>query len=94
MSQAHLGRLCQWSGDEEDWRHRYRLCCCFKGFEEETSQKDYERLMADSQATRAQNVESITDKEGSAATWAIRKILGQPLQAIQRSGKFTQLFKI
>merc|ERR1719387_674591 len=31
--------------------------------EEKTSQKDYERLMADSTATRAQNVASITDKE-------------------------------
>merc|ERR1719271_1735009 len=31
--------------------------------EEKTSQKDYETLMADSQATRAQNVASITDKE-------------------------------
>jgi len=30
---------------------------------EETSQKDYERLMADSTETRAQNVKSITDKE-------------------------------
>jgi len=30
---------------------------------EETSQKDYERLMADSTKTRAQNVKSITDKE-------------------------------
>jgi len=35
--------------------------------EEKTSQKDYERLMADSQATRAQNVASITDKEAAKA---------------------------
>merc|ERR1719235_643124 len=35
--------------------------------EEETSQKDYERLMADSQKTRAQNVESITAKEAAKA---------------------------
>merc|ERR1719327_1883992 len=35
--------------------------------DEETSQKDYERLMSDSQASRAQNVESITDKEGAKA---------------------------
>jgi len=33
--------------------------------EEETSQKDYERLMADSQKSRAQNVESITSKEAA-----------------------------
>jgi len=33
--------------------------------EEETSQADYERLMADSQKTRAQNAESITSKEAS-----------------------------
>jgi len=33
--------------------------------EEETSQKDYERLMADSQASRSQNVESITSKEAA-----------------------------
>merc|ERR1719163_2670680 len=37
------------------------------GHDEETSQKDYERLMSDSQASRAQNVESITDKEGAKA---------------------------
>merc|ERR1719238_1729988 len=35
--------------------------------EEKTSQKDYERLMSDSQATRAQNVASITDKESAKA---------------------------
>merc|ERR1740138_1126682 len=35
--------------------------------EEETSQKDYERLMADSQKTRAQNVESITANEAAKA---------------------------
>merc|ERR1719181_1522036 len=35
--------------------------------EEKTSQKDYERLMADSQATRSQNVASITDKEAAKA---------------------------
>jgi len=35
--------------------------------EEETSQSDYERLMADSQASRAQNVESITSKEAAKA---------------------------
>jgi chromosome segregation ATPase len=35
--------------------------------EEETSQKDYERLMADSQKTRAQNVESITADEAAKA---------------------------
>merc|ERR1719265_2904643 len=34
---------------------------------EETSQKDYERLMSDSQASRAQNVQSITDKEDAKA---------------------------
>jgi hypothetical protein len=34
---------------------------------EETSQSDYERLMADSQKTRAQNVRSITDKEDAKA---------------------------
>merc|ERR1719198_2905420 len=33
--------------------------------DEETAQKDYERLMAESQATRAQNVESITAKEAA-----------------------------
>ena len=35
--------------------------------EEKTSQKDYERLMADSQASRSQNVASITDKESAKA---------------------------
>merc|ERR1719316_1482256 len=35
--------------------------------EEKTSQKDYETLMADSTATRAQNVASITDKEAAKA---------------------------
>merc|ERR1719453_1651827 len=34
---------------------------------EKTSQKDYEELMADSTATRAQNVASITDKEAAKA---------------------------
>jgi septal ring factor EnvC (AmiA/AmiB activator) len=34
---------------------------------EETSQKDYERLMSDSTASRAQNVQSITDKEDAKA---------------------------
>merc|ERR1719197_1929856 len=40
--------------------------------EEETAQKDYERLMADSQASRAQNVESITDKEGAKADMDVK----------------------
>jgi hypothetical protein len=40
--------------------------------DEETSQKDYERLMSDSQASRAQNVESITDKEGAKADMDVR----------------------
>jgi len=35
--------------------------------DEETAQKDYERLMSDSQASRAQMVESITSKEASKA---------------------------
>merc|ERR1719359_688972 len=35
--------------------------------EEKTSQKDYETLMSDSQATRAQNVASITEKEAAKA---------------------------
>merc|ERR1719440_1316193 len=35
--------------------------------EEKTSQKDYERLMSDSQVTRAQNAKSITDKEAAKA---------------------------
>jgi hypothetical protein len=35
--------------------------------EEETSQKDYERLMSDSQASRAKMVESITAKEAAKA---------------------------
>jgi len=35
--------------------------------DEETSQKDYERLMADSQAKRSENVESITSKEAAKA---------------------------
>ena len=35
--------------------------------EEETAQKDYERLMEESQATRAQNVESITSDEAAKA---------------------------
>ena len=40
--------------------------------DEETSQKDYERLMGDSQASRAQNVESITDKEGAKADMDVK----------------------
>merc|ERR1719388_423256 len=35
--------------------------------EEETAQKDYERLMSDSQASRAKMVESITSKEAAKA---------------------------
>merc|ERR1719395_246891 len=35
--------------------------------EEKTSQRDYERLMSDSQKTRAQNAKSITDKEAAKA---------------------------
>merc|ERR1719258_1038640 len=35
--------------------------------EEETAQKDYERLMAESQTTREQSVESITAKEAAKA---------------------------
>merc|ERR550514_1923326 len=35
--------------------------------DEETAQNDYERLMSDSQATRAQNVESITSNEAAKA---------------------------
>jgi len=35
--------------------------------DEETAQKDYERLMSDSQASRAQNVESITSDESAKA---------------------------
>merc|ERR1719456_1403314 len=35
--------------------------------EEETAQKDYERLMAESQTTREQNVESIASKEAAKA---------------------------
>merc|ERR1719473_395712 len=35
--------------------------------EEETAQKDYERLMSESQASRAQNVESITSDEAAKA---------------------------
>merc|ERR1719161_2842356 len=35
--------------------------------EEKTSQRDYERLMSDSQTTRAQNAKSITDKEAAKA---------------------------
>merc|ERR1719199_154475 len=42
------------------------------GHDEETSQKDYERLMSDSQASRAQNVESITDKEGAKADMDVK----------------------
>jgi len=37
-------------------------------YEEKTAQKDYGDLMADSQATRAQDVKSITDKEAAKAT--------------------------
>merc|ERR1719389_197340 len=40
--------------------------------DEETSQKDYERLMSDSQASRAQNVESITDNEGAKADMDVK----------------------
>merc|ERR1719191_2365332 len=36
-------------------------------YEEKTAQKDYGELMADSQATRAQDAKSLTDKEASKA---------------------------
>merc|ERR1719284_685141 len=36
-------------------------------YEEKTAQKDYSELMADSQATRAQDAKSLTDKEASKA---------------------------
>merc|ERR1719316_989213 len=36
--------------------------------DEKSAQKEYEDLMADSAATRAQNAQSITDKEASRAT--------------------------
>merc|ERR1719174_965073 len=44
------------SGDMTDAEH-----------EETTSQSDYERLMSDSQKSRAQNAKSITDKEAAKA---------------------------
>merc|ERR1719197_123537 len=40
--------------------------------DEETGQKDYERLMSDSQASRAQNVEGITDKEAAKADMDVK----------------------
>merc|ERR550514_1278957 len=40
--------------------------------DEETAQKDYERLMGDSQASRAQNVEGITDKEAAKADMDVK----------------------
>jgi chromosome segregation ATPase len=40
--------------------------------DEETSQKDYERLMSDSQASRAQNVEGVTDKEAAKADMDVK----------------------
>merc|ERR1719446_1660161 len=40
--------------------------------DEETAQKDYERLMSDSQASRAQNVEGITDKEAAKADMDVK----------------------
>merc|ERR1719453_1348643 len=40
--------------------------------DEKTGQKDYERLMADSQASREQNVESITDKEAAKADMDVK----------------------
>merc|ERR1719387_2048395 len=36
-------------------------------FEEKTAQKDYAQLMGDSQASRAQDIKSLTDKEGAKA---------------------------
>lgn len=36
-------------------------------FEEKTAQKDYSKLMSDSQASRAQDIKSLTDKEGAKA---------------------------
>jgi len=36
-------------------------------YEEKTAQKDYAKLMGDSQTSRAQDIKSITDKEGSKA---------------------------
>jgi len=40
--------------------------------DEETGQKDYERLMANSQASREQNVEGITDKEAAKADMDVK----------------------
>merc|ERR1719446_614864 len=37
-------------------------------YEEKTAQKDYAEIMADSQATRAQDSKSITDKSAAKAT--------------------------
>merc|ERR1719482_2128463 len=42
--------------------------------EEGTAQKDYVALMADSQATRAQDMKSITDKEGAKAEVNAKKV--------------------
>merc|ERR550514_2632869 len=42
--------------------------------EEGTSQKEYVELMADSQASRAQNLKSITDKEGAKAELNAKKV--------------------
>merc|ERR1719421_2792949 len=36
-------------------------------YEEKSAQKDYAKLMEDSQASRAQDIKSLTDKEGAKA---------------------------
>merc|ERR1719359_1193035 len=40
--------------------------------DEKTGQKDYERLMGNSQASREQNVEGITDKEAAKADMDVK----------------------
>merc|ERR1719235_2788390 len=65
--------------------------------EEETSQKDYERLMADSQKTRAQNVESITADEAAKADLDTKiestkqKLASQETELSNIKGYITQL---
>merc|ERR1719498_1971512 len=53
--------------------------------EETTSQKDYEKLMADSQASRAQNVESITAKEAAKGDLDVKIENAKETQASQES---------
>merc|ERR1719421_1652487 len=66
-------------------------------YDEKTAQKDYVELMGDCQASRAQNMKSITDKEGAKAELAAKKVAAKSkemgdLKDLEIIGKYvTQL---